>query len=194
MARPLGGEQPGSPTTSRQSTVLMKAPAASDDEPRCDGRPDQRRSRRWWQTCLRRRQYDSERGANHALHVDDTWLWGERIIGVCLGSESVSRPLAASRAAVAASRPAGVSAPWYCSMSSVCHECSVKIPGMQHLFRDVFIRTVTTGSSHKLPVGRYGPHVTPCVRSACVLSHLSVYMLSTVRGVEQHTLCTVVHN
>jgi len=34
-------------------------------------------------------RYDSDRGANHALHVDDTWLWGERIIGVSLGSAAV---------------------------------------------------------------------------------------------------------
>eukprot|EP00933_Yihiella_yeosuensis_P047271 TRINITY_DN43023_c0_g1_i1.p1 TRINITY_DN43023_c0_g1~~TRINITY_DN43023_c0_g1_i1.p1 ORF type:complete len:308 (-),score=66.86 TRINITY_DN43023_c0_g1_i1:15-917(-) len=34
-------------------------------------------------------KYDHDRGANHALHIDDLWLWGERIIGVSLQSESV---------------------------------------------------------------------------------------------------------
>ncbi|CAE8667278.1 unnamed protein product, partial [Polarella glacialis] len=33
--------------------------------------------------------YDLDRGASHALHVDDVWLWGERIIGVTLQSPSV---------------------------------------------------------------------------------------------------------
>lgn len=28
--------------------------------------------------------YDPDEGANHALHVDDVWLWGERIVGVSL--------------------------------------------------------------------------------------------------------------
>ena len=32
--------------------------------------------------------YDSKRGANHALHVDDLWLWGPRIVGVSLLSDS----------------------------------------------------------------------------------------------------------
>merc|ERR1712187_402837 len=34
-------------------------------------------------------RYESDRGANHALHVDDTWLWGERIIGISLRGEAV---------------------------------------------------------------------------------------------------------
>jgi len=34
-------------------------------------------------------KYETERGANHALHIDDTWLWGERIVGVSLASSSV---------------------------------------------------------------------------------------------------------
>ena len=33
--------------------------------------------------------YDFERGASHALHVDDLWLWGPRILGVSLQSPSV---------------------------------------------------------------------------------------------------------
>lgn len=32
--------------------------------------------------------YDSKRGANHALHVDDLWLWGPRILGVSLKSDA----------------------------------------------------------------------------------------------------------
>lgn len=35
--------------------------------------------------CLSLR-YDKDRGANHDFHIDDTWLWGERIIGVSLQS------------------------------------------------------------------------------------------------------------
>lgn len=38
--------------------------------------------------CLLLR-YEEERGANHDFHVDDTWLWGERIVGVTLGSPTV---------------------------------------------------------------------------------------------------------
>mmetsp|Transcript_2975 Transcript_2975/g.5423 ORF Transcript_2975/g.5423 Transcript_2975/m.5423 type:complete len:326 (+) Transcript_2975:105-1082(+) len=34
-------------------------------------------------------KYDVTRGANHALHVDDLWLWGERILGVSLLGASV---------------------------------------------------------------------------------------------------------
>mmetsp|Transcript_2190 Transcript_2190/g.5177 ORF Transcript_2190/g.5177 Transcript_2190/m.5177 type:complete len:304 (+) Transcript_2190:152-1063(+) len=34
-------------------------------------------------------KYEEERGANHDFHVDDTWLWGERIVGITLGSSSV---------------------------------------------------------------------------------------------------------
>lgn len=37
--------------------------------------------------CLALR-YDSDRGANHALHTDDRWLWGDRIVGVSLRSSS----------------------------------------------------------------------------------------------------------
>eukprot|EP00439_Symbiodinium_sp_Y106_P082592 s1139_g22.t1 len=33
--------------------------------------------------------YDADRGANHALHVDDLWLWGDRILGVSMQSASV---------------------------------------------------------------------------------------------------------
>ncbi|CAK8988753.1 DNA N6-methyl adenine demethylase (N6-methyl adenine demethylase 1) [Durusdinium trenchii] len=33
--------------------------------------------------------YDSDRGASHALHVDDLWLWGQRIVGVSLQSPSI---------------------------------------------------------------------------------------------------------
>jgi len=33
--------------------------------------------------------YDAERGASHALHVDDLWLWGERILGISLQSASI---------------------------------------------------------------------------------------------------------
>ena len=39
--------------------------------------------------------YSNERGSNIASHFDDFWLWGERIIGVNLLSDTVmtySRP------------------------------------------------------------------------------------------------------
>merc|ERR1711972_1218073 len=35
--------------------------------------------------CLLLR-YDSAQGANHDFHIDDTWLWGDRILGVTLRS------------------------------------------------------------------------------------------------------------
>merc|ERR1719221_1781711 len=34
-------------------------------------------------------EYSAARSANHAFHIDDTWLWGERIIGVSLRSSTV---------------------------------------------------------------------------------------------------------
>merc|ERR1712129_44423 len=33
--------------------------------------------------------YDSSRSASHDFHIDDTWLWGERIVGVSLQSDSI---------------------------------------------------------------------------------------------------------
>lgn len=34
-------------------------------------------------------RYHRDLNSSHALHIDDTWLWGERILGVSLGASSV---------------------------------------------------------------------------------------------------------
>jgi hypothetical protein len=34
-------------------------------------------------------EYDQERGSNIAPHMDDLWLWGERIFGINLLAETV---------------------------------------------------------------------------------------------------------
>ena len=34
-------------------------------------------------------EYDQERGSNIAPHIDDLWLWGERIFGINLLADTV---------------------------------------------------------------------------------------------------------
>ena len=33
-------------------------------------------------------EYDQERGSNIAPHIDDLWLWGERIFGINLMADT----------------------------------------------------------------------------------------------------------
>jgi alkylated DNA repair protein alkB family protein 4 len=34
-------------------------------------------------------EYDEKRGSNIAPHIDDVWLWGERIVGINILSDTV---------------------------------------------------------------------------------------------------------
>ncbi len=42
----------------------------------------------WWPHEQVALEYRPSEGANMALHIDDTWVWGDRIAGVCLQAEA----------------------------------------------------------------------------------------------------------
>jgi hypothetical protein len=80
QARPLGTPAPGGPAP-------PKVPLDADADKAASARL--RLGRRFIPVEASALDYEPSRGANLDPHVDDEWIWGERVLGVCLMSEAV---------------------------------------------------------------------------------------------------------